>query len=84
VTHALALAEDMGPGSGTHAHFATSLILEDDVQSVDDTGNVTQDGEENVDAEVGTAAALKEDTDGREDDGKDDLADVAGGERHVE
>ena len=44
---------------------------------MDDTGNVTQDGEENVDAEVGTAAALKEDTDGREDDGKDDLADVA-------
>lgn len=44
---------------------------------MDDTGNVTQDGEEDVDAEVGTAAALEEDTDGREDDGKDDLADVA-------
>lgn len=44
---------------------------------MDDAGNVTQDGEEDVDAEVGTTAALEEDTNGREEDGKEDLADVA-------
>jgi len=49
---------------------------------VDDTGNVTQNGQEDVDEEIGIATALKEDTERREDDGKDDLADVAGGERH--
>jgi len=59
------------------------LVLQDDVQSVDDTGNVTQNGEEDVDEEVGTTATLEEDTHGREDDGKEDLADVASSERHV-
>lgn len=49
------------------------------LQSVDDTGNVTQNGQEDVDEEIGIATALKEDTERREDDGKDDLADVAGG-----
>jgi hypothetical protein len=44
---------------------------------VDDTRNVTQDGEEDVDEEVGAAAALEEDTEWWEDDGKDDLADIA-------
>jgi hypothetical protein len=58
------------------------LILQDDVQSVDDTREVTQDGEQDVDEEITAASALEEDTDRREDDGKDDLADVAGGERH--
>jgi hypothetical protein len=53
------------------------LVLQNDVQSVDDTGNVTQNGEEDVDEEVGTTATLEEDTHGREDDGKEDLADVA-------
>ena len=38
---------------------------------------LTQDGEEDVDEEVSTAATLEEDTQRREDDGKDDLADVA-------
>jgi hypothetical protein len=37
-----------------------------------------EDGQENVDQQVGVAPALKEDTQGRENDGKDDLADVAG------
>lgn len=50
---------------------------------MDDAGNVSQNGEQDVDEEVGTATTLEEDTDGREDDGKDDLANVAGGERHV-
>ena len=45
---------------------------------MDDTGNVTQDGQQDVDEEVGIAAALKEDTDRRQEDGKDDLADIAG------
>jgi hypothetical protein len=49
-----------------------------DVQSVDDSGDVTEDGEEDVDEEVGAAAALEEDSDGGEEDGEDDLADVAG------
>lgn len=49
-----------------------------DVQGVDDSGDVTKDGEEDVDEEVGAAAALEEDTDGGEEDGEDDLADVAG------
>lgn len=38
---------------------------------------LTQNGEEDVDEEVGAATTLEEDTHGREDDGKDDLADVA-------
>lgn len=59
------------------------LVLQNDVQSVDDTGDVTQDGKEDVDEEVGTAATLEEDTHGREDDGKEDLADIASSERHV-
>lgn len=59
------------------------LVLQNDVQSVDNTGDVTQDGKEDVDEEVGTAATLEEDTHGREDDGKEDLADIACSERHV-
>jgi hypothetical protein len=46
---------------------------------VDDTRDITQDGQQNVDEEVGIATALKEDTKRGENDGKDDLADVAGG-----
>ena len=38
---------------------------------------LTKDGESNVDEEIETAAALEEDTHGREDDGKDDFADIA-------
>lgn len=44
---------------------------------MDDTGNVTQDGQADVDEQVGTTSALQEDTHWREDDGEDDLADVA-------
>lgn len=46
---------------------------------MDDSGDVTEDCEEDVDAEVGAAAALEEDTHGGKEDGEDDLADVAGG-----
>jgi hypothetical protein len=37
----------------------------------------TEDGQEEVDEEVGAAATLKEDTERREQDGEDDLDDVA-------
>jgi hypothetical protein len=40
-------------------------------------GKLTQDGEQDVDEEVGTTATLEEDTNGGQDDGKDNLADVA-------
>ena len=46
---------------------------------MDDAGNVTQNGQQDVDEEIGIATSLKEDTERREDDGKDDLADIAGG-----
>ena len=44
---------------------------------MDDTGNVTQDGQTDVDKKVSTTAALQEDAQRREDDGKNDLANVA-------
>jgi hypothetical protein len=43
---------------------------------VDDTGKPTQDGQTDVDQEVGTTSALQEDTQRRQDDGENDLADV--------
>lgn len=48
-----------------------------DIQGVDDSGNVTKDGQQKVDEEVSTATTLEEDTKRREDDGDDDLDDVA-------
>lgn len=39
--------------------------------------NVTQDSQQDVDEEVGVATTLEKDTQGWEDDGKKDLADVA-------
>lgn len=62
--------------------WAPKLPLEDDVESVDDAGDVAENGQADVDQEVGAAPALEEDTERREDDGEDDLADIAGGERH--
>lgn len=44
---------------------------------MNDAGNVTKDGQQDVDEEVSTAAALEEDTKRRKDDGEDDLDDVA-------
>ena len=44
---------------------------------MDDTRDVTKDGQEDVDEEVCIAATLKEDTKRWEDDGKDDFADIA-------
>jgi len=47
-----------------------------------DSWDVTEDGEEDVDEEVGVAASFEEDTDGWEEDGKDDLANIASCEGH--
>jgi hypothetical protein len=41
-------------------------------------GNVTEDGQQDVDEEVGIASALKEHTERREEDGEHDLDKVAG------
>lgn len=49
---------------------------------MDNTRDVTQDGQQNVDEEVGITTSLEEDTERWEDDGKNDLADIASGERH--
>lgn len=46
------------------------------VQGVDDTGQPTQDGQTNVDQEISTTSALQEDTQRRQDDGEDNLANV--------
>jgi len=58
------------------------LILQNNIEGVDNAGDVTKDGEEDVDKKIGAASTLKEDSKRREDDGKDDLADVACCERH--
>jgi hypothetical protein len=59
-----------------------SLVFEDDVQSVNQTGNPTEQGQRDVDEQVNTTAALEEDTQRGQDNGKDNLADVGSGERH--
>jgi len=51
---------------------------------VDDTRNVTQNGEQDVDEEISVASSLEKDTERREDDGEDDFADIGCGERHVD
>ena len=89
-------------GIGIHA-TSVHLVLKDDVQGVDDAGDVwrrgvsfwcrevvedrrqkrltTEDGQQQVDEEVGTAAALEEDSERGQHDGADDLDDVAVGAR---
>lgn len=51
-------------------------ILSDHVHGVDNTGDVTQDGQQDVDQEISTTSALQEDTQRRQEDGENDLADV--------
>lgn len=41
-------------------------------------GAQTKNSKQNVDAEIGIEATLKENTKRRQDDGKDDLADITG------
>jgi len=49
---------------------------------VDDAGNVTKDGEQDVDEQVTADTTLEEDTDWGDEDGEEDLADVRSGESH--
>jgi hypothetical protein len=58
------------------------VMMEKNVQSMDNAGNVTKDGQQNVDEEVGIATTLQEDTDWGNEDGEDDLNDVGTGESH--
>lgn len=57
-------------------------VRNSNLQGVNDTWNVTEDRKEDVDQEIGTASALKEHTKRWEDDGKNDLADVAGASQY--
>lgn len=50
----------------------------DHIHGVDNTGNPTQDGQTDVDQEVSTTSALQEDTQRRQDDGENDLANITG------
>lgn len=44
---------------------------------MDDARDVTQNGQQDVDEEVGVASSLQEDAQRREEDGEDDLDDVS-------
>lgn len=44
---------------------------------MDDAGNVTKDGQKNVDEQVTATSALEEDTQRRQQDSDDDLEDIA-------
>lgn len=57
--------------------------MECDIQRVDDSRNVAQDCEEDVDAEVASDAFLEQDTNGRNEDGEDDFDDIAAAHRTV-
>lgn len=56
---------------------ARMRMVSDNVQSMDNTRDVTQNGQTNVNEQVGTTSPLQENTQRRQDDGEDDLADVA-------
>ena len=47
------------------------------LQSMNNSGNVTENRQEDVDEEVGIATTFKKDTEGRKDDGHNDFADIA-------
>ena len=49
---------------------------DDDIQSMDNTRDITQDCQTDVDQEVSTTSFLKEDAQRRQDNSKDDLAKV--------
>lgn len=46
------------------------------VQSVNDTGDITQDGQTDVDEEISSASTFEEHSQRRQDDGEEDLADI--------
>ena len=47
------------------------------IQCMNDAGNITQNRQQNVDQDIGTASTLKEDTKRWQDDGEDDFEQVA-------
>jgi hypothetical protein len=51
--------------------------MANNVQGVKDSRDPAKNGQEDVDEEVGIAAAFQEDAEGREEYGGDDLDDVA-------
>jgi hypothetical protein len=57
--------------------FRSSNQMMGHLQSVEDARDVTQDCQKDVDEEIGTAATLKEDAQRWEENGEDDLANVA-------
>lgn len=50
---------------------------EPNVQGVDNAGDVTQDGEKDVNEQIRTAAALEEDSQRWQEDGEDDFENIA-------
>lgn len=50
---------------------------------MDDTRNVTQNGQTDVDQQVSTASSLQKNTDRRQDDREDDLANVTENQTYV-
>lgn len=57
-------------------------VFEYDVQRMYNARDKAQDGEGNVDQQINTTTFLGQHTQWRQDDGQDDLANVATGERH--
>lgn len=53
--------------------YASTLVLQYDVERVDDSWDVTEDGQQDVDTDVSTATSLEEDTQRWEDDGEGSL-----------
>jgi len=60
------------------------LVLQNNIKCMDNAGDVAKDGEQDVDQKVSAAATLEEDTKRREDNGDDDLQDVASSESHLD
>jgi len=60
------------------------LVLENDVQCVDDSGKVAENGQQDVDEEVSSTATCEEDAERREEDGEDDLTDICSLSGHCE
>lgn len=56
---------------------ASWLMVGRNLQGVDDTGDITQDGEKDVDEEVTSTSTFEENTQRWEDDGNDDFADIS-------
>lgn len=49
-----------------------------DIHRVDDTRDPTQDGQTDVDEKISATSSLQEDTERRQDEGENELADIAG------